>query len=46
MRAGVVPFEEDAVGIVQRDGHIPATDGPGTHECDKEILEPQHVLRR
>ena len=30
-------MEEDAVRIVQRDGHIPATDGPGTHECDEEI---------
>ena len=29
-------MEEDAVQIVQRDGHIPATDGPGTHECDKK----------
>ena len=32
--------------IVQRDGHIPATDGPGTHERDKEIRESHHVLRR
>ena len=32
VRAGVVPVEEDAIRIVQRDGHIPATDGPGTHE--------------
>ena len=40
-------MEEDAARIVQRDGHIPATDGPGTHECDKEILlESHHVLRR
>ena len=30
--AGIVPVEEDAVRIVQRGGHIPATDGPGTHE--------------
>ena len=32
VRAGIVPVEEDAVRIVQCDGHIPATDGPGTHE--------------
>ena len=32
VRAGIVPVEEDAVRIAQRDGHIPATDGPGTHE--------------
>ena len=32
VRAGIVPVEEDAVRIKQRDGHIPATDGPGTHE--------------
>ena len=32
VRAGIVPAEEDAVRIVQRNGHIPATDGPGTHE--------------
>ena len=44
MRAGIVPLEEDAVRIVQRDGHIPATDGPGTHECNQEIREPHHVL--
>ena len=32
VRAGIVPVEEGAVRIVQRDGLIPATDGPGTHE--------------
>ena len=32
VRAGIVPVEEDAVRTVQCDGHIPATDGPGTHE--------------
>ena len=32
VRPWIVPVEEDAVRIVQRDGHIPATDGPGTHE--------------
>ena len=42
----IVPVEDDAVQIVQRDGNIPATDSPGTHECDKEIREPHHVLRR
>ena len=46
VRAGIVPVEEDAVRIVQRDGHIPATDGPDTHVCDEEIREPHHVLRR
>ena len=46
VRAGIVPVEEDAVRIVQRDGHIPATDGAGTHECDKEVREPHHVLCR
>ena len=24
---------------MQRDGHIPATYGPGTHECNKEIRD-------
>ena len=46
VQAGIIPVEEDAVRIVQRDGHNPATDGPGTHECDKEIRETHHVLRR
>ena len=46
VRAGIVPVEEDAVWVVQRDGHIPATNGPGTHECDEEIRESHHVLRR
>ena len=34
MRTVTVPVEEDAIRIVQRDGHIPATYGPGTHERD------------
>ena len=29
-------MKKDAVRIVQCDGHIPATDGPGTHECKKK----------
>ena len=29
-------MEEDAVRIVQRDGHIPATDGSGTHESNQK----------
>ena len=33
--AGIVTVEEDAVRLVQRDGHIPATDGPGIHECNQ-----------
>ena len=37
VRAGIVPVEENAVRIVQRDHHIPATYGPGTHECNKEM---------
>ena len=46
VRAGTVPVEEDALRIVQRDGHIPATNGPGTQECEKEIRESHHVVRR
>ena len=42
-KAGIVPVEEDAVRIVQRNGHIPATDGPGTHECNQEKREFHHV---
>ena len=34
VRAGIVPVELDAVRTVQRDGRIPATDGPGTHKRD------------
>ena len=40
--------EEDAVRkrMPFGDSHIPATDGPGTHEPEKEIREPHHVLCR
>ena len=37
VRAGIIPVEEDAVRIVQRDGHIKATGGPGTNERNQEI---------
>ena len=46
VRTGTVPVEDDAVRIVQRDGHIPATYGTGTHECDKKIRKSHHVLCR
>ena len=46
MRAGIVAVEEDAVRTVQCDGHIPATDGPGTHERHQEKRESHHVLCR
>ena len=43
---GLFQWKRMPFGFVQRDGHIPATDGPGTHECDEEIREPHHVLHR
>ena len=46
VRAGIVPVEEDAVRIVQRDVLIPANNGPGTHNSNKQIREPHLVLRR
>ena len=37
-------MEEDAVRIVQRDGHIPATDGPGTPILEDHIERLEEVF--
>ena len=41
-----IETEEGSVPHRERDGHISATDGPGTHECDKEIRDTHLVLCR
>ena len=45
MRIRVVPVEEDALRLVQRNGHFSKTDGSGFDQSDKEAWEPCDVLR-
>ena len=45
MRIRVVPVEEDALRLVQRNGHFSKTDGSGFDQSDKEVREPGDVLR-
>ena len=42
---GVVPVEEDALRLVQRDGHFSKTDASGFEQSDEEVREPGDVLR-
>ena len=45
MRIGVVPVEEDALRLVQRNDHFSKTDGSGFDPSDKEVQESCDVLR-
>ena len=44
MLIGVVLVEEDALLVVQRDGHFSKTDGSGFDQSDEEVREPGDVL--
>ena len=44
MQVGVVPVEEDAFRLVQRNGHS-KTDGSGFDQIDEEVRESYDVLR-
>ena len=45
MRVGIVPVEEDAPWLVQRNGHFSKTDGSSFDQSDKEVRESCDVLR-
>ena len=45
VRIGVVPVEEDALRLVQCNGHFSKTDGSGFDESDQEVRESRDVLR-
>ena len=45
MRIGIVPVEEDALRLVQCNGHFSKTDGSGFDESDQEVRESRDVLR-
>ena len=45
MRIGIVPVEEDALRLVQRNGHFLKIDGPGVDGSDQEVRESRDVLR-
>ena len=44
MRVGVVPVEEDALRLVQRNGQFSKTDGSDFDQSDKEVRESCDVL--
>ena len=46
MRIGTIPVEEDALRLVQCNGHFSKTDGPGFDESDQEVREFRDVIRR
>ena len=46
MRIGIVPVEEDALRLVQCNGHFSKTDGSGFDVSDQEVRESRDVLRR
>ena len=45
VRIGIVPVEEDALRLVQCNGHFSKTDGSGSDESDQEVRESRDVLR-
>ena len=45
VRVGIVPVEEDALRLVQCNGHFSKTDGSGFDWSDQEVREPRDVLR-
>ena len=45
VRIGIVPVEEDALRLVQCNGHFSKTDGSGFDESDQEVRESRDVLR-
>ena len=44
MRIGIVPLEEDALRLVQCNGHFSKTDGSGFDESDQEVRESRDVV--
>ena len=38
-------MEEDALRLVQHNGHFSKTDGSGCDQSDEEVREPSDVLR-
>ena len=46
LRAGIVPMEKDALRPLQRDSHIPATDGTSTDKRQEEKWQLGDLLRR
>ena len=45
VRIRIVPVEEDALRLVQCNGHFSKTDGSGFDESDQEVRESRDVLR-
>ena len=45
VRVGIVPVEEDALRLVQCNGHFSKTDGSVFDESDQEVWESRDVLR-
>ena len=45
MRVGVVSVEEDALRLVECNGHFSKTDGSGFDQSDEEVRESGDVLR-
>ena len=45
VRIGIVPVEDDALRLLQCNGHFSKTDGSGFDESDQEVRESRDVLR-